>query len=126
MIAAVSMGMSVDSSIHYLFTYRRMRESGLPFLASLIEAQQSAGRALMFSTLALVVGFSALLTSSFIPTIYFGALAMLTMIGSLVGNLVVLPLLLGLVERNGTSKYEAPKEGSQQLSELPSAGCTPT
>jgi predicted RND superfamily exporter protein len=51
---------------------------------------------MVFSTLALVVGFSALCLSHFVPTIYFGALVGLTMLGGLAGNLIVLPLLLAL------------------------------
>jgi uncharacterized protein len=49
--------------------------------------------------LALIVGFSVLMTSQFVPTIYFGTLVTLTMLGGLLGNLIVLPLLLRLVTR---------------------------
>jgi hypothetical protein len=66
---------------------------------SLREVQQSVGRAMVFSTLALIVGFSVLMTSQFVPTIYFGTLVTLTMLGGLLGNLIVLPLLLRLVTR---------------------------
>jgi predicted RND superfamily exporter protein len=52
---------------------------------------------MIFSTLALVVGFLALTTSGFIPTVSFGWLSCLTLAGGLVGNLVVLPVLLALV-----------------------------
>ena len=54
---------------------------------------------MIFSTLALVVGFLALLTSGFIPTVSFGALSCLTLTGGLLGNLVVLPVLLALLSR---------------------------
>ena len=62
--------------------------------------QQSVGQAVIFSTLALIVGFSVLVTSQFVPTIYFGALVSLAMLGGLAGNLIVLPLLLSWVERD--------------------------
>jgi predicted RND superfamily exporter protein len=97
MIAAVSMGLSVDSSIHYLSSFLRARKSGKSVAASLSEVQQMVGRAMVFSTLALIIGFSVLATSQFIPTIYFGSLVSLTMLGGLMGNLIVLPLLLRLV-----------------------------
>lgn len=97
MIAAVSMGLSVDSSIHYVTAYRRRRDAGHSVDAALSVAHQTAGRAIVFSTLALVVGFLALCTSGFIPTVSFGALSCLTLAGGLVGNLVVLPVLLSLV-----------------------------
>jgi predicted RND superfamily exporter protein len=100
MIAAVSMGLSVDSSIHYLVSYQRLRRAGRGVAAALAEVQQSVGLALVLSTLALMVGFSVLVTSAFVPTVYFGALVTLTMLGGLLGNLVVLPLLLQWTDRD--------------------------
>jgi hypothetical protein len=99
MIAAVSMGLSVDSSIHYIAAFRRRLAAGQTISAALETAHQTAGRAMIFSTLALVVGFLALLTSGFIPTVSFGALSCLTLTGGLLGNLVVLPVLLALLSR---------------------------
>lgn len=99
MIAAVSMGLSVDSSIHYVTAFRRRLHDGHAFQAALETAHQTAGRAMIFSTLALVVGFLALMSSGFIPTVSFGALSCLTLIGGLFGNLVVLPVLLTLLAR---------------------------
>jgi predicted RND superfamily exporter protein len=100
MIAAVSMGLSVDSSIHYLDSFLRARDRGLSVADALTEVQSSVGRAMLFSTLALIIGFSVLCTSEFVPTIYFGALVSLAMLGGLLGNLVVLPLLLGWFMRD--------------------------
>jgi len=97
MIAAVSMGLSVDSSIHYIAAFRRRLASGQTIGAALETAHQTAGRAMIFSTLALVIGFLALTTSGFIPTVSFGALSCLTLTGGLFGNLVVLPVLLSLL-----------------------------
>ncbi len=97
MIAAVSMGLSVDSSIHYITAFRHRLHNGDAFHAALETAHQTAGRAMIFSTLALVVGFLALTTSGFIPTVSFGTLSCLTLIGGLLGNLVVLPVLLTLL-----------------------------
>lgn len=57
MIAAVSMGLSVDSSIHYIAAFRRRMSEGFGIEAALETAHQTAGRAMIFSTLALVVGF---------------------------------------------------------------------
>jgi predicted RND superfamily exporter protein len=94
MIAAVSMGLSIDSSIHYVSFYRRERRAGRGVQVALHNVHQSVGRAMFFSTLALIIGFTALCRSQFVPTIYFGALVSLSMLGALLGNLVMLPLLL--------------------------------
>jgi predicted RND superfamily exporter protein len=98
MIAAVSMGMSVDSSIHYYAAFRRARREGKAVHAALAQCQQSVGLAMIFSTLALIIGFGVLITSDFVPTIYFGALMSLAMLGGMLGNLIVLPLLLSWTE----------------------------
>jgi predicted RND superfamily exporter protein len=100
MIAAVSMGLSVDSSIHYLVAYRRGRRAGQTVAESLTAVQQSVGQAMIFSTLALIIGFSVLCSSEFVPTAYFGALVSLAMLGGMLGNLIVLPLLISWTERD--------------------------
>ncbi len=100
MIAAVSLGLSIDSSIHYLYAYRRARSRGRSQRESLEEVQQSVGRALVFSTVSLIVGFSVLATSQFVPTVYFGVLISLTMLGGLIGNLLWLPMLIRMAERS--------------------------
>jgi predicted RND superfamily exporter protein len=99
MIAAVSIGLSVDSSLHYLVEFKRLRREGLSLVEALHASHQSVGRAAVFSALALVVGFSALVQSEFVPTIYFGVLVSLAMLGGLIGNLVMVPLLLAVVVR---------------------------
>jgi len=58
---------------------------------------------MVFSNLALVLGFGVLTLSNFIPTVHFSVLADVALVGGLAGNLLVLPLLLRLIEpRNGT------------------------
>ena len=100
MIAAVSLGLSVDGSIHYVISYQRSRRMGASRAEALHSVQTTVGRAAVFATLALVIGFTTLCYSQFVPTIYFGALVSLSMIGGLVGNLLVLPILIPLVDRH--------------------------
>ncbi len=102
MIAAVSLGLSVDGSIHYVMSYQRARREGATLGDALQSVQSTVGRAALFATLALVVGFSTLCVSDFVPTIYFGAMVSLSMVGGLVGNLMVLPLLIRWLD--GTSE----------------------
>ncbi len=94
MIACVSMGLTVDSSIHYLAGYRRARELGKDHVAAIRDTHASVGRALVFANVALIAGFTVLSLSNFIPLIYFGILVSFSMLGGLLGNLVLLPLLL--------------------------------
>lgn len=99
MIAAVSMGLSVDSSLHYLIRFRRERNEGRSFDEALIAAQSEIGMAMILSTLALVLGFGSLGVSNFLPTVVFGTTASISMVGGLLCNLAVLPALLRLSER---------------------------
>lgn len=94
MIASVAMGLTIDSSIHYLAGLRRELQRGDGFSAALQRTQQDVGSALLYANLALVAGFLVLTASNFIPLVYFGILSSVAMLGGLLGNLVVLPLLL--------------------------------
>jgi predicted RND superfamily exporter protein len=108
MIAAVSVGLSVDGSIHYVMSYQRLRRLGLSIDESLQAVQGSVGRSAVLATLALMVGFSTLMVSEFVPTVYFGSLVTLTMIGGLVGNIVALPLLIKVVEKEKIESASVP------------------
>lgn len=94
MIAAVSLGMTIDSSILYLSGYQRARERSLDFYAALRATQLDEGSTLVYVNLVLVVGFLVLTLSHFIPLIHFGILVSVAMLGGLAGNLVLLPLLM--------------------------------
>ncbi|OYW24382.1 MAG: hypothetical protein B7Z55_02345 [Planctomycetales bacterium 12-60-4] len=94
MIASVSFGLTVDASLHYLAGYLRLRRAGHDHRSAVLATHGDVGRALVFANLALIFGFAVLSLSNFIPLIYFGVLVSLAMLGGLVGNLVLLPLLL--------------------------------
>ena len=98
MIASISLGVTAASSFHYLAAYQRARGRGLAVREACDETQRQAGRALVVTYLVLMAGFLALTASHFIPVIYFGIMASVTMLGGLVGNLCLLPLLLRWVE----------------------------
>lgn len=100
MIAAVSLGLSIDSSIHYIFAFQRARRLGGTVSEAIRSAHGTVGLSMIFATIALIVGFSVLATSNFTPTVYFGSLVSLAMLGGLLGNLVILPVLLRMVVRD--------------------------
>lgn len=96
MLASVSLGLSVDFSIHYLSRFQQELRAGRDFSGALAATHGSVGLAMVLANLALIAGFSVLLLSSLIPTVHFGLLVSVAMLGGLIGNLVVLPLLLQL------------------------------
>ena len=99
MIAAVSLGISVDSSLHYLNRFQRERLNQKSILESLKCAQSEIGLSVTLATLALVLGFGSLGVSDFLPTVVFGTTAAISMIGSMIGNLFLLPSLVYLFSR---------------------------
>ncbi|HMO15008.1 MAG TPA: MMPL family transporter [Pirellulaceae bacterium] len=96
MLASVSLGLSVDFSIHYLRRFQEERRAGRGLVDAMTTAHGSVGLAMVVANVALIVGFLALLLSSLIPTVHFGLLVSVAMLGGLIGNLVILPLLLRL------------------------------
>jgi len=94
MISGVSMGLTVDASIFYISSFRRMEAQGLNFSEALRATQHDIGRALIYSNAALILGFLVLTLSHFIPLVYFGLLVSVAMLGGLAGNLILLPLLM--------------------------------
>jgi predicted RND superfamily exporter protein len=123
MIAAVSMGQTVDSSLHYIVCFLRARRGGMSVNAALTSVQQSVGQSMIFSTIALIVGFGVLITSDFVPTIYFGALMSLAMLGGLFGNLIALPLLLSWTEKDAVNP--GPQAGSAESERRVAAAVNP-
>jgi predicted RND superfamily exporter protein len=98
MIASVSMGLTVDSTVHFIAGFRRARARGASIDDALHETHQGVGRALVFANVALIVGFLVLTVSEFIPLAYFGLLVSVAMLGGLLGNLFLLPVLLACVD----------------------------
>jgi predicted RND superfamily exporter protein len=93
-IAAISIGIGVDDSIHYVHRFREEFEKDQDYWAAIKRCHSSIGYALYYTTVTVVLGFSILSLSNFIPTIYFGLLSGLAMITALVANLMLLPVLI--------------------------------
>ncbi len=106
LIAAVSIGLSVDSSLHYLLQLRHELDEGRTVTEGLERCQREVGMAMLVSTFALMLGFSWLMTSDFLPTVVFGATSVLTMFGGLIGNLWLMPTMIG---------YFTPSENNEGL-----------
>ena len=111
MIASVSMGLTVDSTIHYLTTYQLFRQTGLDHEQAVVESHAEVGLAMLLSTVALVLGFSVLTLSHFVPLADFGLLVSVAMVGGLLCNLFLLPILLKFAETSGAEHRGADAEG---------------
>lgn len=92
-IAAICLGIGVDDVIHYIHRYKEELKSH-SVKQAIIRSHSSIGNAMYYTTLIIVVGFCAMMTSNFIPTIYFGLLTTLVMLLMLAGSLILLPTFL--------------------------------
>ncbi len=95
-IFSVSLGLAVDGTIHVLARFREERASGRDVDAALLQAAGGTGRAIVVSSVTLMIGFAVLLLSEFVPVRHFGELIAVTVAGCLVSTLLVQPALLKL------------------------------
>jgi len=93
-IAAISLGIGVDDTIHYIHRFYEELEKDGDFVQAMHRSHNSVGYAMSYTTFAIILGFSILILSNFVPTIYFGFLTMIAMIMALLGALLLLPRLL--------------------------------
>lgn len=103
-IAAICIGIGVDDAIHYLHRFREEIDDSVSARTAVIRSHQTIGRAMYFTTVTIMAGFSVLALSNFIPTIYFGLLTALAMVLALVANMTLMPALL--MTFSGGSGYD--------------------
>ncbi len=93
-IAAISVGIGVDNTIHYIHRFKVYYPQHQNYLETMKYCHSSIGQAMYYTSFTIIVGFSILVFSNFIPTIYFGLLTSLAMFIALTGALTLLPQLL--------------------------------
>ncbi len=100
-IAAIVVGIGVDDTIHYVHRFKREFPKDRNYLATMHRCHASIGRAMYYTSITIIVGFSILVFSNFTPSIYFGLLTGFAMFAALVGALLLLPQLLITVKPLG-------------------------
>ena len=98
MLSSIMIGVGVDYTIHYLWRHRAERARGLTPAEAVFRTLTTTGRGIVFNALSVVVGFSLLLISSFLPIRFFGFLVVVSIGACLVGALMLLPALFLLWE----------------------------
>ena len=93
-IAAISIGIGVDDTIHYIHRFHEEYKKDHDYMEAMKRSHESIGYAMFYTSLVVVVGFSILVLSNLIPTIYFGLLTVIVMITILASALLLLPKLL--------------------------------
>lgn len=97
-IAAITIGIGVDNSIHYLYRVRTEYERLGDYWRAIQVGHTSVGRAIFYTSITVALGFSILVFSNFVPTIYFGFFTALAMLIAFAANLTLLPLLVAFIK----------------------------
>ena len=93
-IAAITIGIAVDNSIHYIYRFKEEYAKLRNYNRTLKLCHSTVGKAILNTSITIVFGFSILVMSNFIPTIYFGVFTGIAMLLAMVSVLTLLPSLL--------------------------------
>jgi predicted RND superfamily exporter protein len=100
-IAAISVGIAVDDTIHYIHRFKQEFIIDQNYIQAVHRSHGSIGYAMYYTSLTIIIGFSILILSNFIPSIYFGLLTGLAMLIALFASLTLLPQLIVLLKPFG-------------------------
>lgn len=103
-IAAIVVGVGVDQSIQYIYRFKEEFALCGNYIESMHRSHASIGRAMFYSSATIVIGFSILALSQFIPSIYFGVLTSFAMFTAIIGTLTLLPKLILMFKPLGQEK----------------------
>jgi len=96
-VAAISVGMAVDNTIHYLYRYKtEVKNKDLTNDQRILNSHNSVGRAVFYTATTIAAGFSIFALSSFAPTVLFGLFTAFALMISFFASLTLLPFLLNL------------------------------
>ncbi len=93
-IAAITIGIAVDNGIHYIYRFREEFSKSGDYIETLHICHASIGRAVFYTSTTVIFGFSILVLSNFMPTIYFGVSIGLAMLFAFLAALTLLPKLI--------------------------------
>ena len=93
-IAAITIGIAVDNSIHYIYRFKEEFLKIKNYKKTLKLCHSTVGIAILNTSITIVFGFSILVLSNFIPTIYFGIFTGIAMLLAMISVLTLLPALL--------------------------------
>mgnify|MGYP000452432056 FL=1 len=100
-IAAITIGIAVDNSIHYIYRFKEEFTISKDYNKTINLCHSTVGKAILNTSITIVFGFSILVLSKFIPTIYFGIFTGIAMLLAMVSVLTLLPSLILLLKPFG-------------------------
>ncbi len=100
-IASITVGIGVDDTLHYIYRFREEFAKDRDYIASMHRSHESIGVAMYYTSIVIIVGFSILALSNFMPSVYFGFLTGLAMLTALLASQTLLPKLILLTRPLG-------------------------
>jgi len=102
-IASITVGIAIDNSIHYIYRFREEFKINKNYKKTIEICHKSVGKAIVNASLTIVFGFSILILSNFIPSIYFGIFTGLAMLTAMTLVLTLMPQLIAIIKpfKNG-------------------------
>ena len=102
-IAAITIGIAVDNSIHYIYRFKEEFKKINSYNQTLEKCHNTVGVAILNTSITIVFGFSILMLSNFIPTIYFGVFTGIAMLLAMISVLTLLPKLILIIKPFGNA-----------------------
>ena len=102
-IAAITIGIAVDNSIHYIYRFKEEYNQNKNYEQTIRLCHSTVGVAILNTSITIVFGFSILVLSNFIPTIYFGIFTGIAMLLAMISVLTLLPNLILTIKPFGTN-----------------------
>ena len=103
-IAAITIGIAVDNSIHYIYRFKEEFKKLNNYNETLDRCHNTVGIAILNTSITIVFGFSILVLSNFIPTIYFGVFTGIAMLLAMLSVLTLLPKLILTIKPFGDER----------------------
>ncbi len=98
MLSSIMIGVGIDYSIHFLYRFRLEIQNGQSLESAVPETLRTSGKGILYNGISVIIGFSVLLVSGFLPIYFFGFLIVFSIMACLLGALTVMPSILLMIK----------------------------
>jgi len=97
MLSSIMIGVGIDYTIHFLYRFRYEIQAGHPAQEAVIRTLTTSGKGIIYNALSVIIGFTVLMVSGFLPIYFFGFLIVFSISACLIGALTIMPALLVII-----------------------------
>lgn len=121
LLSSIMLGVGIDYTTHFIWRYREERRNRLNAPEAMMRTFHTTGRGIVFNAFSVIIGFAALLFSSFLPVRFFGLLMVVMILACLIGGMLLIPALC-MVLRPRFLEFGAVSETTHQLDKVTFGG----